>query len=175
MAILIEAISVVIRCESLVNAYQGGVEAFSAAVPNKSLCADGALAGVSFMTPNDAQVYAQHLESHGLKHKDEKGAVDFVVVDQLNGFCSHCDWAIFGKTDWNNDAQCPISVCTTQSAKKGSVVVPNGWKYETSLSANHKYIDGDSIPENLKLIRKEKDADVFRDEETGKEFYMRRM
>ncbi|WP_255956668.1 hypothetical protein [Vibrio campbellii] len=41
MAVLIEALSVVIRCEAIAKKYIGGMVAFIAALPNKSLCSDG--------------------------------------------------------------------------------------------------------------------------------------
>lgn len=175
MAVLIEAISVVIHCDSIVNSYTGGIKAFVSAVPNKSLCADGELACVNFMTPKDVRLYAEYLECCGLKKEETNCAMDFVIVDQLSGLCSPCNWAEFGKTDWNNDPKCPISVCRAIPTKQSTIVVPSGWNYESSLSVNYRYVDSDSIPENLKLIRTEKNLDVLYDESTGQEFYVRRL
>lgn len=66
MAVPIEAISVVIRCETILNSYAGSIESFMLAVPNKTLCADGELACVNFMMPSDVRVYAEYLRSCGL-------------------------------------------------------------------------------------------------------------
>jgi hypothetical protein len=58
---------------------KGGVKAFTAEVPNGSLCADGELARVGFMTPDDARGYVKHLEPRGLKYLEDRNAVDIVV------------------------------------------------------------------------------------------------
>lgn len=175
MAVLIEAISVVIRCESILNFYAGGIESFMLTVPNKTLCADGELACVNFMMPGDVRVYAEYLRSCGLKKEESNNAIDFVVVDQLNGLCSPCDWAEFGKTNWNNNPKYPISVCRMIPTKVNTVVAPNGWNYSKSVSANFKFFDTYSVPKNFKLVRTEKNLDVFYDENTGEEFYVRRL
>ncbi|MBC3919144.1 hypothetical protein H8L32_16755 [Undibacterium sp. CY18W] len=111
MAVLIEAISVVLRCESIVNRFSGGVEHFMSSIPNKTLCSDGELASVSFMVPADVKSYVEYLVRQGLVFKNDGIAMDLVVVDQRRGMTSDCDWAIFGEADWNNNPKCPISVC----------------------------------------------------------------
>jgi hypothetical protein len=174
LAILIEALTVVIRCEAIVEKFAGGVEAFMASLPNKTLCSDGELACVSFMVPADVQVYVEYLKKNGLVYKQLDKSIDMVVVDQQSGMTTACDWADFGETDWNNNSSQPISVCCARPTKINQVVVPEGWSYEKSLSANYKYIDGKQIPENLKFLRSEKGVDVLLDEKTGQEFYVRR-
>lgn len=174
MAVLIEALTVVIRCEAIVKKYTGGIETFTASVPNKTLCADGELAGVSFMVPADVQRYIEHLEHNGLIYKESDTSIDIVVVDQIRGITSPCDWVDFGETNWNNDPQSPISVCCAKETKVDTVVVPDGWSYKKSLSANYKYIEAKEIPENLKFVRSEDGLDVLIDENTGQEFYVRR-
>jgi hypothetical protein len=147
MAVLVEAISIVIRCDAVVKAYEGGIKAFTATLPNQSLCSDGELACLRFMTPQAAQKYAEQLEARGLRHKAENKAADFVVVDQLSGLCSPCEWAVFGKTDWNNNPEWSISVCKAVLAMNDTVYVPDGWIYKSSLSENCNYVESDSISE----------------------------
>jgi hypothetical protein len=144
VAVLVEVISVVIRCEAVVKSYAGGIEAFTAALPNRSLCSDGELACIRFMTPQDVRAYAEQLESCGLTHKADDKAIDFVVVDQLSGLCSPCDWAVFGKTDWNNNPEWPISVCSNTHTKSSIVYVPDGWVYEGSLSENCTFVESEN-------------------------------
>lgn len=174
MAVLIEALSVVIRCEAIVKKYSGGVDAFMAALPNKTLCSDGELACVNFMVPKDVQTYVEYLTGNGLTFKQSDKAIDIVVVDQQRGMTTLCDWVDFGETDWNNNPDQPISVCCAKPTKLNNVVVPEGWDYEKSLSVNYKYFDGKQIPEGLKLVRSENGIDVLLDEKTGQEFYVRR-
>lgn len=174
MAVLIEGLSVVIRCDAVVKSYEGGIEAFVSSVPNSSLCADGYLACVRFLSPVDVGSYIETLKVAGLRHKIETDAIDIVVVDQLKGLCSPCNWAVFGKTDWNNDPNCPISVCSAKEANSTAVVVPDGWTYESSLTANHRFVEGNTLPNSLRFIRKEGELDVFQDQNTHQEFYVKR-
>lgn len=174
MAVLIEALTVVIRCESIVKKFLGGVEAFKASLPNNTLCSDGELACVNFMVPTDVQNYVEFLSENGLIYQADNSSVDIVVVDQLRGMTSVCDWADYGKTEWNNDANCPISVCCARPTKSEQVIVPEGWSFNQSLSSNYKYTDSNSIPEHLKLVRSEGEIDILLDEKTGQEFYIRR-
>ena len=174
MAVLIEALSVVIRCEAIVKKFLGGANAFMAALPNNSLCSDGELACVNFMVPADVQAYVEYLTDKGLTFKRSDKAIDIVVVDQQRGVTIACDWVDFGETDWNSNPDQPISVCCAKPTKLSNVVVPEGWNYEKSLSANYKYFDGEQIPEDLKLVRNANGIDTLLDEKTGQEFYVRR-
>ena len=72
MAVLIEAISVVVRVSSIARLYEGGARAFAADVPNNSLCADGELVRVGFMSPADAQAYVEQLERCNLKYLERQ-------------------------------------------------------------------------------------------------------
>jgi hypothetical protein len=53
MAVLIEAISVVIRADTLLKKFPGGWGAFKLIVPNQTLCADNEIVRVGFMAPQD--------------------------------------------------------------------------------------------------------------------------
>ncbi|OZG73034.1 hypothetical protein BTA51_13860 [Hahella sp. CCB-MM4] len=174
MAVLIEALSVVIRCEAIVKKYSGGVNAFMAALPNETLCSDGELACVNFMVPKDVQAYVENLISNGLTFKQSDKAIDIVVVDQMRGMTTDCDWAEIGESDWNSNPNHTIAVCCARPTKVDRIVVPEGWEYEGSLSANCKYVDGKQVPESLKFVRNENGVDVLVDEKTGQEFYVRR-
>lgn len=174
MAVLVEGLSVVVRCESVDKSYLGGIEGFISSVPNGSLRADGELACVTFMTPVDTQNYIECLKKNGLDYIVENKAIDVVVVDQLSGLCSACDWAEFGETYWNNDDGMRIVVCQAKPTSVNKVVVPDGWSYDKSLSLNYKYIDQENIPENLKFLRSEGNLDVLVDESTGQEYFVNR-
>jgi hypothetical protein len=51
MAVLVEAISVVVRRDAIDRSYEGGWVAFVSSVPNATLCTDDQLARVGFMDP----------------------------------------------------------------------------------------------------------------------------
>ena len=55
MPVLLEALSVVIRAEALLTRFHGGWDAFVQGVPNRTLCADGFLARVGFLTEPPAR------------------------------------------------------------------------------------------------------------------------
>jgi hypothetical protein len=175
VAVLIEGISVVIRVEAIVQSYKGGLEAFSQEVPNGTLRADGELASITFMTPEDARSYVSHLEKRGLRYRDKSGALDLVVVDQITGLCAPCDWVSFGSTHWNNEPDKPVAVCARNLELTQRTVVPNGWNFNNSLSARQRFIKSDNLPSNLKLIRREQNIDIYLDETTGVEYYVGRI
>lgn len=66
MTVLIEAISVVIRADRLLDVYPGGWDAFRNDVPNATMCADNELVRVGFMTPQDVEDYVGKLSDIGL-------------------------------------------------------------------------------------------------------------
>jgi hypothetical protein len=54
MAVLVEAISVVVRRDAIDRSFEGGWMAFVSRVPNATLCTDNQLARVDFMDPEAA-------------------------------------------------------------------------------------------------------------------------
>ena len=52
MAVLCEAISVVVRRDAIDKYFKGGWIKFVDDVPNSTMCTDGELVRVGFMTPN---------------------------------------------------------------------------------------------------------------------------
>lgn len=172
MAVLVEGVSVVVRADAIRLKYAGGEAAFVAQVPTPdTLCADGELACVGLMTPDDARAYVEVLEREGLRYMEEGRAVDLVVVDQRTGLCAPCDWASFGYATYGDDS---ISVCGAQPTAVERVTVPDGWSFEQSLSARHRFVEIEKLSEELKLVRRDGDVDVYADAVSGKEFYIKR-
>jgi hypothetical protein len=66
VAILVEAISVVIKRSAIDKNFPGGWDAFVEDCPNQTLCADSGLSRVGFMSPVDVESYVKHLEEIGL-------------------------------------------------------------------------------------------------------------
>jgi len=97
MSVLCEAISVLVPVEVLMRAFPGGPAAYERAVSNETFCSDGVLTRVGFMHPHDVGFWIERLEDVGLtcfrqKPDGTADAIDIVVVDQLNGPTSNCDW-----------------------------------------------------------------------------------
>lgn len=59
MAVLVEAISVIIRRNAIVERFVGGWDAFQQTIPNGTFCKDDDLVRVGFMTPNDIRCVPQ--------------------------------------------------------------------------------------------------------------------
>lgn len=97
MPVLVEGISVILRLDTIEENYPGGWEGFARDCPNNSLCADGDLARVGFMSPQDTERYVSSIASHGLTYLDDGEAVDLVVANQQRGFAAPCGWAELGE------------------------------------------------------------------------------
>jgi hypothetical protein len=54
------------------------------------------------------------------------------------------------------------------------IFVPDGWLYEKSLSAKHRFVEAEELSKSLQFVRSETGVDVYRDRETGRELYIGR-
>ena len=96
MAVLIEAINIVVNNNSLIRD-RNVEEQFLKNVPSQTYCSDGLLHRIGFMDQISANNYIHYLTKDlGLTHlNDDDKAVDFVLVDMLKGPLSDCDWIHF--------------------------------------------------------------------------------
>lgn len=92
MTILIEAISIVVRCDSLERLGSEGLDIFYSSIPNQTYYSDGSLARVGFMDEQDALDFIAFLESLGLRHLQGEESVDFAIVLQGQKESSRCEW-----------------------------------------------------------------------------------
>src|ERR1700730_3882579 len=116
MAVLIEAISVVVRLEAIFERFPKGWEGFKAAVPNRTLCSDNELARIGFMTPDDVEAFTKELKSSHLVHLGDGEAVDVVVVDQLAGPTSKCSWIEFGHLNLGGNPKTRVAACRLEGS-----------------------------------------------------------
>lgn len=130
MAVLCEAISVVIRADLLIEAY-GTFDEFKSSVPHEALAADNELVRLSFMDPDDAKRFIRILEGRGLVYQKNGIARDFVVIDQLRGVLCRCDWIEFGhfSKEGEDFAAARLSGSTIEE-----LITPEGWVPEGSLT-----------------------------------------
>ena len=96
MAVLIEAINIVVNNNSLIKD-RNIEEQFLRNVPSQTYCSDGLLHRIGFMDQISANNYIHYLTNDlGLTYLDDDGkAVDFVLVDMMRGPLSECDWLRF--------------------------------------------------------------------------------
>jgi hypothetical protein len=173
MAVLAEAISVVIKVESLLSLATEDQIKFTQSIPNKTFCGDGELIRVGFMNPADVHSYVEQLKSLGLIFIKDDHAIDLVVVDQLKGPIHNCSWIDFGVIDLNDSGN-KIKSCKLKGSTISQVSCPSGWSFENSLSSKSGFISNDEESDKLTFLRRDDDMDVYLNNETGKEVFVGR-
>ena len=180
MAVLVEAISVIVRKRAIEERISGGWNRFVASVPNGTLCHDDGLARVGFMHPADVQAFVQLMESSGLHFVRDNVCVDLAVADQRGGPTLAAPWLEFAKLRIGSAAE-TVSACWLYEGSRDfgaglympdttmSLAVPEGWRYDESLSAQSQFVPTGEIPERLQFQRTEDGCDVFLNLETGEE------
>jgi hypothetical protein len=171
MAVLIEGISVVVRADAIFEVFPGDWEAFKEIVPNRTLCADGEVARVGFMTPVDVQTFIDRLEENGLTFQTEGRPEHIVVIDQIRGPMTACDWIEFGRVDWDGDGH-QVAACRLVDTKVQQVVTPPDWAYEESLTASFGFVPTEHEQKSLQFLRQEDGLDVYLNLLTGREVFV---
>jgi hypothetical protein len=147
MAVLVEGISVVVRRDAIEAKIDGGWQAFQELVPNQTLCTDGQLASVSFMSPIDVENFCQSLKQVGLLFTKKGTPHDFAVVGMDTGPTAATPWIEYlGKSKerkvsccWLFEGERDKGFGTYMPSLSIDVAVPIGWTYEDSLTANHTF------------------------------------
>lgn len=168
MAVLVEAISVIVRRDAMEKRFPGGWQGFLRQVPNATLCSDRDIARVGFMSPADVKAYTSMLEAGGLVFRKDGQAADFAVVDQLRGPTLPAPWLEFGKIETGG---MKISACWIAGHSPKEIALPDGWEYEGSLSAKPGFVAENEVDGQLKFLRREEGLDVYLDLRTGKEMF----
>jgi hypothetical protein len=170
MAVLCEAISVVIKAERAIEVF-GSFEAFKDIVPNQTLCADNEIIRVGFMVPDDVQGFVGRLEHRGLEYIRNGMALDMVVIDQFKGPAALCDWIEFGQVEIRGNKVAGARHKESQSKK---LVSPEGWVFEGSMSHTARFVPTGAERHSLKFLRREDGLDVYFNSLTGTEVYVGR-
>lgn len=144
MAVLVEALSLIIRRDAFSHA-RIAAEAFLAAPPNRTVCADRTLIRIGFLAPHEVEDCLADLEAHGLRFLDASGvATDCVVIDQQQGPTTRCGWIGFGRALTPDEGHV-VSVAwdlslpgapddAVSAVSRDGLALPAGWRYEVSLS-----------------------------------------
>jgi hypothetical protein len=137
MAVLCEAFSVIIRCDVAVQVL-GSLEGLTNLTTNKTLCCDDEVARVGFRSSDDVRSFISHLEGLGFRRDTDGKAADFVVVDQQKGCMTACDWLEVGRVGVGGGE---VTLARLTGSEKGKILfVPEGWKFEGSLSQMHDFV-----------------------------------
>lgn len=171
MAVLVEAISVIIRFDRIADKYPGGWASFRDECPSKTLCSDSELVRVGFMNPDDVKDFINKLTTLGLTYLIGGKAQDIVVADQQRGLEAPCDWAEFGRIDWGGDSSKKVGACRLIGSAQTEIFTPDWWSYDKSLTSDFTFIEADQFSKHMDFLRNENGVDVYRDRRTGKEVY----
>lgn len=167
MSVLIEAISVVARRAAIEDKYPGGLTAFKSDCPNSTFCADEYLVRIGFMTPEDVEGFVRIVAANGLAHLHDGAAVDLVVIDQLHGPTTPCDWIEAGR---HPDG---YSAAWLAGTTPGWLAVPDGWA--VSQSRELKFVPSSDAANRILRLTQENGIDVVLDLETGRQGYIGRV
>lgn len=173
MAVLIEAISVVVRADQLLKKVPGGWDAFKGIVPNQTLCADNEIVRVGFMVPQDVESFIEKLQEFGLEFLRDGEAIDIAVADQTSGLTSKCAWLEFGHVNMDDNGS-RVAACQLVESNVKQVVTPSGWKFEGSLSSTFAFVPSEHAENGMKYLRHENGLDVYLNPITGLEMYVGR-
>ncbi len=93
MTILIEAINVIIKKDSLIRVFGDNYDEFQGLIPNQSSYEDEKLGRVGFMDEYGVNEFIWTLEKKGLRFLDKNGNFDdFAIVCQGQNLKYKCDW-----------------------------------------------------------------------------------
>jgi len=154
-------------------------------VPNKTLCTDGTLVRVGFMSPPDVEAFMLQLEKDGLTFARDGKAIDMAVVDQNRGLTIPAKWLEFARLTLDGTDN-KVAVCWLfEDTRRGfgihmpstemPLATPEGWRYENSLSANFKFVSNEDMNKKMKFLRHKDGLDVYLDlSSAGEDVYVGR-
>ena len=161
MAVLVEAISVIVRRDSIEAKYPGRWAAFVYEIQNQTLCFDEQIARLGFMSPPDAEAFVEKLKQRRLVFLNQDKAIDLAIVDQQLGVTTQCDWLEFGKIGFGDEGK--VSACSFFDGPRVAAGVhfrgtsmqlatPVDWRFAGSLSQKSG---------SYRLIRSKTDLNSF--------------
>ena len=195
MAVLLEALSIITKKESIESSFPGGFDRFYENVPTPgTFCEDGELTRVGFMgADQETNRYVQWLLTNNLRFYEQGEFKDFAVVDQstkkmFNGITrdgieiQECKWLELVEFLWPKkgesllilDKQPSRSILGLQIPQKelSPIAVPDGWVYERSLSDSGVFTPNEEWTTRQKFLRQRDDGlYVYLDTKTGKTMY----
>ncbi len=152
MAVLCDAISVVIKRDSINAYFRGGWDSFLESIPNQTFCTDGELVRVGFLNPVEVKSFVDKIVESGLQFQESKKILglfvksrkvnDIIIVDQHQGPLAPCSWVEFGKFKVS-DSKSEVSICWLFEGeriasglhfndKSMELATPDGWTPEDS-------------------------------------------
>jgi hypothetical protein len=159
MAVLVEAITVVVRRDTLERVYAGGVDGYELDCPNATFCTDDDLTSVGFMTSTDVRAFVERLVDAGLGFVDDQGFVDIAAA---------CGWLAFSRLPGN------YSMCWLLGADPDELAIPASRHPETL--GTMRFVPLREAETQLEHLESddERGLATYRDRGTGEVFYVGR-
>ena len=161
MAVIIEAFSIIIRNSTIETKFPGGLDGYKKACPNTSLCTDGELCRVGFMTEVEISNYLKFLSENGISICDKNRRTQIAYVDHDGSLKWECDWIQVVEIEGN------LSSILT-GTKVNKLVAPVGWKPGSSMIK----LNTDDIEREYEYLGIENNVHVFKNKKSGEKFYM---
>ena len=173
MAVLVEAISVIVRRPAIDERFNGGWPAFLQAIPNQTGCLDKHIVRVGFMSPDGVHAFVTMLEHEGLIFIRNREAVDIAIVDQMCGPTVPAPWLTVGKIELS-DSKIKVDACWLTGQAIDGISLPPNWKFDGSMSFTPGFFPTGSVGDRLKFLRHDNNVDVYLDLNTNKEVFVGR-
>jgi hypothetical protein len=164
VAVLVEAINVIVRNETIEDRYLGGMVQFGRERPNDTFCSDGLLTRLGFMAPPDVKAFVDRLQESGFELVSDGRFVDIAIVDQHRGATAECEWLGYGR-----HVRGFSYVFLAGTDPNGLVAVPNGWSLDSSLTKHHEFVSNENMASEMLFLRHEGSSDVYLNRRTGRE------
>ena len=139
MTILIEAINVVIKKDSLRKVFGDNYDEFQGLIPNQSSYEDEKLGRVGFMDEYGVNEFISTLENKGLRFLDKNGNFDdFAIVCQGQDLKYKCDWLEIFNIEVEDKI---LEVCAFKDSSgkiflekdKNSFICGEGWSLDAAI------------------------------------------
>lgn len=160
MAILLEAATIVVENDTLVDKYAGGIYGFVQDWRNGSFCTDGILSRISFFNEGDAFCALLKLKDRGLAVSGKYAADVAVFVDGGRPW-SPCLWL---ETDFTYDG---MPYCWHAESPSGRLAVPRYYREGASLAC-FSGIDKSVMEKRVVLVAQSKHQGFYQDNESRK-------
>lgn len=165
MAVLVEAISVVVPIAVLEAKYPGGVAQYERDCTNHTFCADANLTSIRFMLSTDVKRFIERLTARGLDFVAAGSCVDIVVVDQHQGPTAPCAWIEGGHQPEG------YAAVWMGGTEPGELAHPEGWT--PTQSSQLEFASHSDMDRFLRLGRTSR-VDIVVDFKTGRQVYIGR-
>lgn len=135
MAVLVEAFSVVMRVSAILDRFFGGPRAFTELVPNRTLCTDGELYRVGFMSMEDVDFFVTQLFKAGLAGASdtEIESPDVALASQDGSMIFPCSWVELSQYPVDEGKHL-VWGCKLKGGKSEHLAVSEHWTYDANAS-----------------------------------------